>query len=282
MSSRAETGIVATRRRAILDFVVEHGSAQAEELVRHFSISRMTVHRDLEALASDNLVRRVHGGVTTLSDPRVEASVLHRARRGTGAKRAIAAAAARLIAPGEIVVLDDSTTVSLLCDHLGRLGDLTVITNSLGISGRLSGMKPVTLIGLGGQYEPRFDAFFGTQCEQAIAMLRANTLFMSASAIHGSTAFHQEQGVIRAKLAMMEIVERRVLLADSSKFDQSALNLLAPLSAFDVVISDDALPQPIRHRLLDAGIVLRIAPSPASPDGFPSPVSAPHAPEGHS
>lgn len=259
MARITETSAVAARRRAILEFVIEHGSAQADDLVRRFAISRMTVHRDLEALAAQGLIRRVHGGVTTLSDGRMETSVVHRARHAMREKRAIAAAAARLLRPGEIVVLDDSTTAGLLTDHFLRIGELTVITNSLGAANRLAGGPEINLIGLGGQYEPRFDAYFGNLCEASLGMLRANTLLMSVSAIHGVTAFHQEQQVIKAKLAMMEIVERRILLVDSHKFDVSALNRLAPLSDFDLVITDDGLSQGVRARLEDAGIALQIA-----------------------
>lgn len=259
MARITETSAVAARRRAILEFVIDHGSAQADDLVKRFGISRMTVHRDLEALTANGLIRRVHGGVTTLSDGRMETSVVHRARHAMREKRAIAAAAARLIRPGEIVVLDDSTTTGLLTDHFLRLGELTVITNSLGAANRLAAGPEINLIGLGGQYEPRFDAYFGNLCEASLGMLRANTLLMSVSAIHGITAFHQEQQVIKAKLAMMEIVERRILMVDSQKFDVSALNRLARLDAFDLVITDDGIAHDVRARLEDSGIRLQIA-----------------------
>ncbi|GAN54315.1 DeoR/GlpR family DNA-binding transcription regulator [Tanticharoenia sakaeratensis] len=247
------------RRRHILDHVIEHGGAQIDELVARFQTSRMTIHRDLHALAEQGLLRKVHGGVTTLSNGIVESSVLHRARRAASQKRAIAAVAASLITAGDVVALDDSTTARCLSERLMVFESLTVITNSLGIAATVSGRRDINLITLGGRYHPTFDASFGLLCEQAIASLRANTLFMSVSAIHGMTAYHQEQDVVKAKHAFMQIVDRRVLMADSGKFGSSALNRLAHLSEFDVVITDAGLPAETRRQLIDSGVTLRIA-----------------------
>lgn len=259
MGRSSETGAVATRRQALLDYVIEQGGAQLDELAARFAASRMTIHRDVQALADNGLLRRVHGGVTSSASGSVETSVVNRVRHATREKRAIAAVAARLIVPGQILVLDDSTTAALLAEHLPMLGPLTVVTNSQGIAGRLSSARDISLISLGGQYRPTFDAYLGRLCETSISALRGNTLFMSVSAIFGVTAYHQDQEIIRAKLAMMEIVERRVLMVDSKKFDVCALNRLAPLSDFDVVITDSGLPASVRHHLEEADIPLQIA-----------------------
>ncbi|OUJ14461.1 DeoR/GlpR family DNA-binding transcription regulator [Acetobacter sp. DsW_063] len=253
------SGAVAARRQALLQYVTANGNAQIEELAEHFATSRMTVHRDVQALAAEGLLRKVHGGVTTLSTGSVETSILHRSRRATHEKRAIANVASRLVSAGDIVVLDDSSTAAILSDYLVQKAPLIVITNSLGTGARLSSARGIELISLGGQYRPTFDAFFGNLCELSVSALRANTLFMSVSAIHGAAAYHQEQEVIKAKLAMMGIVDRRVLLVDSMKFDVSALNRLADLTAFDIVITDAGIAPDTRSRLEDAGVNLQIA-----------------------
>ncbi|AOX17191.1 DeoR/GlpR family DNA-binding transcription regulator [Kozakia baliensis] len=254
-----ESKAVSARRRELLDYVIEHGGAQIDELVERFSTSRMTVHRDLHALAEQGFVRKIHGGVTTLSNGIVESSVLHRSRRASHEKKAIAAMAAQLIEPGQIIALDDSTTARFLASNLLHIGSLTVMTNSLGIATTLAGVRDINLVSLGGRYNPTFDAFFGILCEQSIQALRANTLFMSVSAIHGLTTYHQEQDIVKAKHALMKIVDRRVLMVNSTKFGMSALNRLADLSEFDLVITDSKIDPVIKSKILDAGINLKIA-----------------------
>ncbi|WP_241503225.1 DeoR/GlpR family DNA-binding transcription regulator [Komagataeibacter melaceti] len=259
MTHLAESRTVAARRRAIVDYVITRGSAEIDELVLRFETSRMTIHRDLHALSGQGLVRKVHGGVTTLPNGIVESSVLYRLRRAVREKKAIAALAAGMIAPGDVIALDDSTTARFLSDHLAGIGAVTVLTNSLGIATMLAGVPDIRLMALGGCYHPTFDAFFGLLCEQAIGALRVNTLFMSVSAIHGLGAYHQEQDIVKVKLALMRAADRRVLLADSTKFGVTALNRLADLAEFDVVITDDGLAPDIRDRLQDHDIMLRVA-----------------------
>ncbi|MGY6768935.1 DeoR/GlpR family DNA-binding transcription regulator [Komagataeibacter xylinus] len=255
----AETGTVATRRRAMVDYVMGRGNVEIDELVTRFETSRMTIHRDLQALSAQGLLRRVHGGVTTLPNGIAESSMLYRRRRAMREKKAMAALAAGMIVPGDVIALDDSTTACCMVDHLATMGGLTVVTNSLGIASTLATMPAISLMALGGRYHPTFDAFFGLMCEQAIGALRVGTLFMSVSAVHGVNAYHQEQDIVKAKHALMRSADRRVLMADSTKFGSNALNRLADLSEFDVVITDDGLDRAMRDRLLDHGVTLRVA-----------------------
>lgn len=254
---------VTRRRRMMLDAVAEAGSAQVDELAARFRISRMTVHRDLDDLAGHGLVRKVHGGVTMRPSLPAETSIVVREHVFAHEKQALARSAALFIEPGQAIIIDDSTTAAALLPLLPRLLPLTVLTNSLGVVQTLCRLHGVKVICLGGDYVPTFDAFFGLVCEQAIASLRANTLFMSSSAVFGLAAYHQEQDVVKTKRALMGIVDRRILMVGSAKFGATALNRLAELSEFDVVLTDDGLDTRFRSELLNAGVNLHIAGEPA-------------------
>lgn len=254
---------VIRRRRMMLEAVAEAGSAQVDELAARFRISRMTVHRDLHDLAEHGLVRKVHGGVTMRPLSPVEADIHVRKHAFGHEKQALARSAARFIEPGQSIVIDDSTTAAALLPLLAGLAPLTVITNSLGVVQALCRLRGVRVICLGGDYVPAFDAFFGLVCEQAIASLRANTLFMSSSTVFGLAAYHQEQDVVKTKRALMAIVDRRILMVGSAKFGATALNRLADLAEFDIVLTDNGLDTRVRGELLSAGVNLHIAGEPA-------------------
>jgi DeoR/GlpR family transcriptional regulator of sugar metabolism len=249
---------VAARRRLLLDYVAQAGAAQVDELAAHFGVSRMTVHRDLDALAAQGMLRKQHGGATIRPSSVEESNFVHRSRMAERAKDALARAAAGLVEPGQAVMMDDSTTVCALAAYLPALKPLTVISNGLGVAERLKGAHGIKLIGLGGDYLPRFNAFFGLLCEQAIASLRANTLFMSASAVLGTAVYVQDQEVTKAKRAMMGAADLRVLLVDSGKFGSTALHRLADLAEFDVVLADGGLAPETVARLREEKIDLRI------------------------
>ncbi len=54
------------RRRELLGWLNERGHLSVIEIVERFSVSKMTVHRDLEQLEQRQLLKRVHGGVLAM------------------------------------------------------------------------------------------------------------------------------------------------------------------------------------------------------------------------
>jgi DNA-binding LacI/PurR family transcriptional regulator len=67
--------LAAERRAQILQTVRRDGAVRAADLVVEFGVSLMTVRRDLDALAGDGLVDKVHGGATVRSLPPAEAEL---------------------------------------------------------------------------------------------------------------------------------------------------------------------------------------------------------------
>lgn len=57
------------RRSAIHRKVTKEGSISVNEMVEHFSVSRMTIHRDLLALEDTGKVKRIHGGAVPANQP---------------------------------------------------------------------------------------------------------------------------------------------------------------------------------------------------------------------
>jgi hypothetical protein len=50
------------RQNQIIEQLTERGSVQVDDLVNLLGVSKMTVHRDLDALEADGRLRKVHGG----------------------------------------------------------------------------------------------------------------------------------------------------------------------------------------------------------------------------
>ncbi|WP_110644014.1 DeoR/GlpR family DNA-binding transcription regulator [Salinicola sp. CPA57] len=255
---RTATRGATARRQAMLDYIIQAGSAQVDELAERFGVSRMTVHRDLDGLSDQGMVNKQHGGVTTRSSSVFESNFALRSHIATREKQALARAALEEIASGEAVMLDDSTTAAELASLLPSREPLTVITNSLESIERLKAASGIKLITLGGDYQPRFNATFGLLCEQTLANLRANVAVLSASAILGTTAYVQDPAVTQIKRAQMAAAERRILLVHSAKFGHGALHRLADLGEFDLVLIDAGLTDEHRQVLDDAEIRYRL------------------------
>ncbi len=246
------------RRQGILDLLMEAGAATVEEMSAHFDVSRMTIHRDLDQLEQEGLLRKVRGGASVQSSGQFESDFRYRQRLAGPEKQRIAAAAASLVEPGQTIIVDDSSTAGGIAAHLADIRPLTVITNNLGVIQELSGAAGVTLIALGGQYSKKFHGFFGLVTDEALRSLRADVAFVSTSSIHGVRAFHQDQEVMQTKRLMLAAAERTYLLADHGKFGRPALHFFAALDRFDAILTGEEPPAPMRKALHEAGIRLTV------------------------
>lgn len=246
------------RREEIADYIMRAGQARIEDLVQHFGVSRMTIHRHIDALAQQGVLRKLHGMVTVQPSGLYESTFRYRETVGKAEKEALARAAMAYVEAGQAIMLDDSSTACALAGLLSEARPLTVITNSYVSAGKLIDADEVELISLGGKYHRHYNAYIGITCEKAVASLRANVLFCSASAIDGVTAFIQDAQVTKVKQAMMASSSRKILIVDSSKFGKLALNVLSDLTAFEVVLTTDRVAEADRARLVQAGVNLEI------------------------
>ena len=246
------------RQERLLEQLMRRGEIQVEDMVSLFGVSRMTVHRDLDQLEAQQIVRKVRGGATVQPSVLFESNYDWRASVAVQEKHALAKAAIAQVEPGHAIIMDDSSTTRHLTALLPPLAPLTVITNAVGVLDDLIDAEGITLIGLGGTYHRTFRGFFGLICEQTLESLRADVAFLSSSAIRGTTVYHQDQSVVRIKRAMMAAADRRFLLIDQTKFGKSALHRFAGLSDFDEVLVGGALSAALREPLEAASIPHRV------------------------
>jgi DeoR/GlpR family transcriptional regulator of sugar metabolism len=231
----------AERQNWITEYILEQGSLQVDELVDRFGVSRMTIHRDLDDLEEQGVLRKIRNGATAQPSNYFESDVRFRLNRQTKEKEAICKAALSFIEPGQAIFLDEATTLLPLVRLLPTVAPLTVITNFLPILNELRNQKEIHLIALGGRYLPRFDTFTGLLCEQSVQALHADSFFTSTSAVFNCIAYHPDQQIVRVKRAMMANTSQHFILLDHTKFGKAALYQLAELSEFERVIVDSGL-----------------------------------------
>jgi DeoR/GlpR family transcriptional regulator of sugar metabolism len=262
--------LLAEQRRAlILDEVRRRGGVRVNELTRKLGVSDMTVRRDLDALARQGVLEKVHGGAV----PVVEASTHEpgfEAKSGLEptAKEDIARTAASLVTPGSAVALSGGTTTYALAHHLLDVPDLTVVTNSVRVADvfhsaqRSSGQRQgaATVVLTGGVRTPS-DSLVGPVADQAIASLHFDVLFLG---VHGISP---QAGLSTPNLAEAETnrrlvrsARRVVVVADHTKWGTVGLSSFATLSQVDTLVTDAGLPAQARaeisehlHRLVVAG-----------------------------
>ena len=251
--------LLAEQRRAlILDEVRRRGGVRVNELTRKLGVSDMTVRRDLDALARQGVVEKVHGGAV----PVVEASTHEpgfEAKSGLEltAKEDIARAAAAMVAPGTAIALSGGTTTYALANQLLDVPDLTVVTNSVRVADvfhaaqRTSGQRQgaATVVLTGGVRTPS-DSLVGPVADQAIAALHFDVLFLG---VHGISV---EAGLSTPNLAeaetnrrLVQSARRVVVVADHTKWGTVGLSSFAALEQIDTLVTDDGLPAAARAEI---------------------------------
>lgn len=243
--------LLAEQRRAlILDEVRRRGGVRVNELTRKLGVSDMTVRRDLDALARQGVLEKVHGGAV----PVVEASTHEpgfEAKSGLEltAKEDIARAAAELVAPGSAIALSGGTTTFALAHQLVDVPDLTVVTNSVRVADvfhaaqRTTGPRQgaATVVLTGGVRTPS-DSLVGPVADQAIAALHFDVLFLG---VHGISV---EAGLSTPNLAeaetnrrLVQSARRVVVVADHTKWGVVGLSSFAALEQVDTLVTDAGL-----------------------------------------
>jgi DeoR/GlpR family transcriptional regulator of sugar metabolism len=230
------------RQDRMAEIVMARGTVSAQELAETFAVSVMTVHRDLDQLQRQGVLRKSRGAATAQPSGTFESNVEYRAKANLEAKQAIARYACRHVESGMSVLLDDSTTALQMIPHLAALAPLTVATNYLTAMTELARYRDVNLVGLGGHYDVQHNSFLGFMCSETVRSMRFDVAFVSTSAVMNGHAFHQEDRIVSVKREMVAVASRCYLLLDHSKLSRTALHRLVPLRDFAAVIVDAGTP----------------------------------------
>lgn len=229
----------AERQNNIISLVALQGRLSVAEIVEQFDISEATARRDLETLAEQGKLQRVHGGAISLKQAPPELPILQREEEQYIAKQRIGLAGAGLVRDGETVFLGSGTSVLEVARNLRSRRGLTVITNSLPVMNTLAGLPEITVIALGGMLRASELSFIGHITEQALAEVRADKVIIGVHAIsleHGLTNDYLPETM--TDRAILRAGREVIVVADHTKVNAVATAFLAPLTSIHVLVTD--------------------------------------------
>lgn len=233
------------RRLRIAEYVRQHesGIVTIAELSQFLAVSDMTIRRDLALLEHQSILRRVHGGAVAIQQANGEKSFKYRTTRADPQKQIIGWLAAQLVSDGDRIILDAGTTTLQVAYNLTCKERLTVITNNLPVANELAQCADIVVILLGGIVKHNKSCTVGNMVRQSLSLLSADKYFLSATNFSiRMGAMETDMVETEVKQAMLRSANETILVADSSKFDISALIQVAPLKQITRIVSDDGLP----------------------------------------
>jgi DeoR/GlpR family transcriptional regulator of sugar metabolism len=243
----------------LLDLLRHRGTRSVSEIAGTLDVGEATVRRSLRRLSGSGRVIRTYGGAVLAGERPVDSPA--EARPDDQAKREIGAAAAGLVPDGATIVLSSGSTVLALA-RLLRGRRLTVITNAIDVVSAVADEPEIEVVVLGGILLPRSRSLIGHLTDRATRDLRADVVFMGASAVDLEHGFMTEEvGEIQTDRAMRGIARDCVILADASKFDRVAPGFMFGFDQVGTLVTDERLRPAMRSALGERGLTVVVAPS---------------------
>jgi DeoR family transcriptional regulator of aga operon len=251
------------RREQVLETVKRRRFASVSDLSSAFGVSEVTIRSDLDWLAEEGRLQRVRGGAVHGTTARLEMPFEASQDAFAAEKANIAVEAARLVEPGQTILLDIGTTIAAVARAIadrGDLHDVTVFTNGLLIAMALEPAIPqVNVLLTGGTLRRMQHSLvnpFGTtileQVHGHIAFLGCNGIEPEAGVTNVSV------GEAEIKRHIMKAARYRVLVADGSKVGQVSLVHVYPADELDLLITDASADPAVVAGLRDRGVDVRI------------------------
>jgi DeoR family transcriptional regulator, aga operon transcriptional repressor len=247
------------RRERIADILAGKRSVRVAELSVLFQVSEVTIRNDLEVMSKQGRLIRDRGGAIARAVTFQSTLFEQRAQESLAEKSRIGCAAAKLLVPGETVIMDAGSTMMQMAKHVEVREGLTVITNALNVAVQLMSSTGVHVILAGGSISPETISTVGVIAERDIDEFRVDKLFLSTHALNAIDGLlDTSPEVARVKQSMIRAARQIILLADSSKWGRTAFARVAPLSAIHTIISDTGLTSSAREEIseLDISLIL--------------------------
>jgi DeoR/GlpR family transcriptional regulator of sugar metabolism len=225
------------RKQQILSLLKRNGQVVAKDVSQSMGVSEDTIRRDLRELAQEGLLQRVHGGALPAS-PAV-ADFAGRELLTPDGKVAIGRAAAKMIHPGQVVILDGGTTARQVARHIPLDLKATVVTHSPTIALELVNHPDVEVILIGGRMFKHSVVAVGAAAIEAIAQVHADTYFMGVTGVHpktGLTTGDYEEAAI--KRALSHAAAETIVLASSEKLNAASPYAVVSLAEISGIITE--------------------------------------------
>ncbi len=252
------------REDVILSLLAAKGFVSFRELEDRLHGSPATIRRDLERMAREGRLLRVHGGAKAMpgqGDSNVLAPAFHLAGvpfhenigRNRQQKEMIGRRAASLCQNGEGVMIDGGSTTLQMCPHLAGL-NLSVLTNSLHIVSALLNQAGTRVLVPSGAVFPEQSIILSVFGEEGMPRFHAPRLFMGAASIGPAGLMQADPVLVAAERRLIDRAEEIIVLADATKFGDASGSVVCALEEIDLIITDDRISAGLVRQMEDAGV----------------------------
>ncbi|MCR4884986.1 MAG: DeoR/GlpR family DNA-binding transcription regulator [Clostridiales bacterium] len=240
------------RENTILQMLSEQGKMEVAALARTLGVSAVTVRKDLDELERRGVIRREHGYAIFGGNDDVNNRLAYHYEE----KRRIAREAAKLVAVGETVMIENGSCCALLAEEVARTRPgAIIISNSAFIASYIRRIEGAHVVLLGGDFQNDAQVMVGPVLRTCAEQFYVDKLFVGVDGYDDRLGF-MANNHLRAQAVrdMARQAKKVIAVTESSKFDRTSTVPLALPGGVWAAITDSSLPAESEEMLRRAGV----------------------------
>lgn len=244
------------RHQRILNLLKKKSIVTVNELSLELDTSESTIRRDLNTLHEAGLLKKIHGGASSISEDfiREEADIATKSERNVQEKIRIGTYAAHKIHENDFVYIDAGTSTEYLVDAITNQGTIYV-TNGIQHAKKLK-KKGCKVFLLGGELKLSTEAIIGSEAIQCVSKYHFTKCFLGANSIsleQGFTTPDLDEALLKQQVMKQSIIS--FVLADHTKFDKFSAVTFGELNQAIIITSGT-----VNHQYKEETVVKELMP----------------------
>lgn len=228
------------RLQIILKMLETDQRVSSVQLAEILNVSDDTIRRDLNELAENGLLKKVHGGAIPKSPSPYKLS--ERINIAHEEKLILANKAQQFFRNGQVILMDNGSTNMAVARLMSPDLKATVFTTSIPIAQILCEHPNIDLFLLGGRVFKDAQNTYGTEVIELLSKIRADIFLLGVCGMHhqiGVTIPDWGECVVKRK--MVEVSEKVVALITADKLNTAESYVVCSYKEIDIMLTDDTI-----------------------------------------
>ena len=228
------------RLQIILKMLETDQRVSSVQLSEILNVSDDTIRRDLNELAENGLLKKVHGGAIPKSPSPYKLS--ERINIAHEEKLVLAQKAQQFFKNGQVIVLDNGSTNMEVAKLMSPNLKATVFTTSIPIAQILCEHPTIELFMLGGRVFKDAQNTYGTEVIELLSKIRADVFLLGVCGMHhkiGITMPDWEESVVKRR--MVEISAKTIALVTADKLNTAENYVVCSYPQIDFMLTDTTI-----------------------------------------
>ena len=231
------------RLNRMLELLATHGRISVHDAVEAFGVSGATIRRDLDHLASQQLIRRTRGGAVAMIT--YDLPLGYKADKNLEGRQRIGSLAASVVEAGDVVgiaggplALEVARSLSARAEFVDHVEAITVVTNAVNVAYELSRRPHIRLLVTGGTVHLRSSSMAGEIAKESVRRYRLDHLFIEADGITDECFTVRDDTNAEILAEFIKNARNTVALVDQRALESASFARVCGLDRISSIVTD--------------------------------------------